>query len=82
MEAVVTVPVTRREDKLAALIAKLDVLDPFLGSGTTAQVALALGRSCVGIELNPEYAALARRRVNAWGPKRARMAQTSMDVSP
>jgi DNA modification methylase len=38
------------------------VLDPFLGSGTTAQVARSLGRSCIGIELNPEYAALAVER--------------------
>lgn len=40
------------------------VLDPFLGSGTTAVVALALGRSAVGIELNPEYAELARTRIS------------------
>lgn len=39
------------------------VLDPFLGSGTTAMVADRLGRDCIGIELNPEYAAMARRRV-------------------
>ena len=38
------------------------VLDPFLGSGTTALVALKCGRHAVGIELNPEYAAMARRR--------------------
>lgn len=38
------------------------VLDPFLGSGTTGQVALELGRKCIGIELNPEYAELARQR--------------------
>jgi len=38
------------------------VLDPFLGSGTTAKVALDLGRGAVGIELNPEYAAMAERR--------------------
>jgi DNA modification methylase len=38
------------------------VLDPFLGSGTTGMVALELGRKCIGIELNPEYAALARKR--------------------
>lgn len=39
------------------------VLDPFLGSGTTALVALKLGRAAVGVELNPEYAEMARRRI-------------------
>jgi DNA modification methylase len=39
------------------------VLDPFLGSGTTALVADRLGRDCIGIELNPDYAAMARRRI-------------------
>lgn len=39
------------------------VLDPFCGSGTAGAVALALGRSFVGIELNPDYLALARRRI-------------------
>lgn len=39
------------------------VLDPFLGSGTTAVVALKLGRRFIGIELNPEYAEIARRRI-------------------
>lgn len=38
------------------------VLDPFLGSGTTAMVAVELGRKCVGIELNPDYAAMAVTR--------------------
>lgn len=38
------------------------VLDPFFGSGTTGQVALELGRSCIGIELNPAYLKLAERR--------------------
>lgn len=33
------------------------VLDPFLGSGTTIDVARELGRNAVGIELNPEYTA-------------------------
>lgn len=31
------------------------VLDPFIGSGTTARAAEECGRDCVGIELNPEY---------------------------
>lgn len=39
------------------------VLDPFLGSGTTALTAQRLGRRWVGIELNPEYVTLARRRI-------------------
>jgi DNA modification methylase len=38
------------------------VLDPFLGSGTTAAVAQNQGRKCIGIELNEEYAQLARDR--------------------
>ncbi len=40
------------------------VLDPFLGSGTTGLVADRLGRDCIGIELNPEYAAMARKRID------------------
>lgn len=41
------------------------VLDPFFGAGTTGLVAKAHGRECIGIELNPEYAALARERIDA-----------------
>lgn len=39
------------------------VLDPFGGAGTTALVALQHGRDSVYIELNPEYAVLARDRL-------------------
>ncbi len=39
------------------------VLDPFLGSGTTAKVAKALGRQYIGIEINPEYVELAKARI-------------------
>ncbi len=38
------------------------VLDPFFGSGTTGQVAEECGCNCIGIELNPEYVKLAKRR--------------------
>jgi len=39
------------------------ILDPFLGSGTTAIAALNLGRHFVGIELNHKYCRLARSRI-------------------
>lgn len=39
------------------------VFDPFGGSGTTAQVAKALGRRWLMTEVNPEYAALAEKRI-------------------
>lgn len=39
------------------------VLDPFMGSGTTAIVARCLERNYIGIELNPEYVHMAERRI-------------------
>lgn len=44
------------------------VIDPFCGSGTTGQVALANGRSFIGIELNPQYLEMARRRLRDTAP--------------
>jgi modification methylase len=41
------------------------VLDPFLGSGTTAKVALDMERNAVGYEINPEYLPLIRERLGA-----------------
>jgi len=41
------------------------ILDPFAGSGTALRVARKLGRKFIGIELNPEYAAMCERRVRA-----------------
>jgi DNA modification methylase len=38
------------------------VLDPFLGSGTTALVAQENGNHCIGIELNAEWVDLSRWR--------------------
>lgn len=40
------------------------VLDPFMGSGTTALVALEQGKNYVGIELNPEYIKMAEERIS------------------
>ena len=40
------------------------VLDPFIGSGTTAVVARKLNRNYVGIELNPDYVNIAKKRLS------------------
>lgn len=42
------------------------VLDPFIGSGTTALVALRMGRHFIGIEINPKSAELAQRRISRY----------------
>jgi modification methylase len=44
------------------------VLDPFLGTGTTAAVARRLHRHFIGIERDPAYVAAARRRIAAVVP--------------
>jgi len=41
------------------------ILDPFMGSGTTALATQNLGRNFVGIELSPEYCEMARLRLDA-----------------
>ena len=42
------------------------VLDPFMGSGTTALIAQRLARKWVGIELNPEYIEIAKARLKPY----------------
>lgn len=44
------------------------ILDPFAGSGTTGAVAVRLQRNFVGIELNPAYVELARKRIGLVAP--------------
>jgi modification methylase len=44
------------------------ILDPFLGSGTTAAVAKRLARRWIGIERDPDYIAAARARIAAVQP--------------
>ena len=39
------------------------VLDPFIGTGTTAVAAIQLGRKYCGIELNPEFVKTANERI-------------------
>ena len=54
------------------------VCDPYFGSGTVGLVADRLGRDCVGIELNPEYANLARDRIKGDSPL---FAEVSMGIA-
>lgn len=61
-------PTQKPEKLLAKLILASSnpgdvVFDPFLGSGTTAVVAKKLGRRFVGIEIDEEYACLAKKRL-------------------
>ena len=44
------------------------VLDPFMGSGTTAAVAKSLGRDYIGCELHEDYGDLIRKRVGEYKP--------------
>ena len=44
------------------------VLDPFMGSGTTAAVAKSLGRNYIGCELHEEYGELIQKRIDEYEP--------------
>jgi site-specific DNA-methyltransferase (cytosine-N4-specific) len=57
------------------------VLDPFLGSGTVGVVAVELGRAFLGIELNPEYVEIARRRFRQL-PRLDRRVEEVDEVAP
>jgi adenine-specific DNA methylase len=58
------------------------VLDPFLGSGTTAMVARWLGRHAVGIDLNPEYLAMAAERIETPAPQERKRRETAKPAKP
>jgi site-specific DNA-methyltransferase (adenine-specific) len=46
------------------------ILDPFLGTGTTAVAAKALGRHFIGIDLDPKYVQIARDKIAQTEPSR------------
>jgi len=60
-------PAEKPIDLIKKLINKhpdyLTILDPFIGSGTTAIACKELGRRYIGIEISPEYCEIARNRV-------------------
>ncbi len=39
------------------------ILDPFMGSGTTGVACALLGRNFIGIERDPDYMQMAKRRI-------------------
>jgi len=57
-------PVALIERIISSTKAEL-ILDPFMGSGTTAVAAKNLGRNFIGIDLSPEYCTLAKNRLKA-----------------
>jgi site-specific DNA-methyltransferase (adenine-specific) len=61
-------PAQKPESLMSYLVAKLTqpgnaVLDPFMGSGSTGVAAVQLGRSFVGVEIEPEYFTIACERI-------------------
>jgi len=49
--------------KLSAFFKNAVILDPFIGSGTTAVAARRLGKNYIGIDSNEEYVKIAERRL-------------------
>jgi len=66
-------PVKLVERIIASTTAQV-VLDPFMGSGTTAVAAVNLGRSYIGIELSEQYCEMARDRISR------HLSQRSLDL--
>jgi DNA modification methylase len=56
------------------------VLDPFIGTGTTAAVAKALGRNAIGVDLSRDYLRLAEWRVNDPGIHRKVLERSGVRV--
>ena len=56
------------------------VLDPFMGSGTTAMVAKALGRDYMGCELHEDYGNLIKKRIGEYQPVNKVSQPTSVNI--
>jgi len=58
------------------------VLDPFVGSGTTALAAIQLARSYVGIDINPEYVEITKSRLSETQMSLPNIAEDQSPYSP
>ena len=56
------------------------VLDPFMGSGTTAMVAKSLGRDYIGCELHEDYGNLIQKRLNEYRPVKEVSQEPSINI--
>ena len=56
------------------------ILDPFMGSGTTAMVAKSLGRDYIGCELHEDYGNLIQKRVKEYHPVEEVSQETSVNI--
>lgn len=50
-------------DRIVSSTTAKIILDPFMGSGTTAVVAMGNGRSYIGIDISPDYCKMAEHRI-------------------
>lgn len=58
------------------------VIDPFFGAGTTGLVAEKHSRHCIGIELNPQYAEIARKRLGMLSDESHTIPMPRRDAEP
>ena len=56
------------------------ILDPFMGSGTTAAVAKSLDRDYIGCELHEDYGSLIQKRVQEYHPVEEVSQQTTINI--
>ncbi len=61
-EAMFPLELPKRIIKMFSFVGEI-VLDPFMGSGTTAQAALALGRNCIGYEINEDFMPIMQKKL-------------------
>lgn len=56
-------------DRIISSTTAKTVLDPFMGSGTTAISAINFGRNYIGIDLSPDYCQMAKERIKKYYPQ-------------